>query len=195
MKIYTPSQFAEIKRNAPRCIFPKHCKDGTISYMVRVSTMMGDKKTLITTKDAEEAKQVLADYLNKRYELVPQTAEDTADITKILQEATITEEMNEYLTSMPPHEITGERTILAVREDGSYFSISPEVQTEYLRRLYPSQPSEASQSETQSETQSEQPQEEPMCDPFASVFGSGKSIEELMKEIGDVTGTQQQSQG
>lgn len=188
MKIYTPSQFAEIKRNAPRCIFPKHCKDGTISYMVRVSTMMGDKKTLITTKDIEEAKQVLTDHINKRYELVPQTQEDTVSIAKIMQEVTITDEMQDYLANMPPHEVTGERAILAIRVDGTYFSISPEAQTEYLRRLY---------TFSDPEPPAEQPreQEEFASDPFSSAFNSGKSIEELMKEIGDVTSTQQQSQG
>lgn len=130
---YTKEQFEQVKQRCPKCIFPRHLKDGSISFMVRVTTMMGDKRTLITTADLREAKQVLADFQAKR---APEARKET-NALDILDEITIPTDIYDYLSELPPHEITAEGYLFmpTARGDG-YVEISPAMQSEFLRRQF-----------------------------------------------------------
>lgn len=133
---YTSAQFQQIKARSPKCIYPKHCKDGTISYMVRVTTYGDNKLTLITTRDIVEAMNTINEYNKKKAERRNASSlQSVESILGIMEQVFIPDNINEYLSSLPPHEITATSPIIISLDDGKTLtSISPEIQAEFLRR-------------------------------------------------------------
>lgn len=179
-RYYSDEQLERIKRSLPRCVYLRESKKGLLSFLVRITLANGQKRTIGTFSTIPDAKAALDQYYGaqKLREVVDSSEILTVeDILGNASQATlpVPEDITEYLSSLPPHEIT----LHDVMRMPSGAVISPAFLAAYLATLVT--PSEPMYSFTESITQQE---EHPDSEITNSAFGPiGKSIEDLMKEI------------
>ena len=179
-RYYSDEQLERIKRALPRCVYLRESKKGLLSFLVRITLANGQKKTIGTFSTIPDAKAALDQYYGaQKLRAVVDSSEilTVEDILGTASQATlpVPEDITEYLSSLPPHEIT----LHDVMRMPSGAVISPAFIAAYLATLVT--PAEPTYSFTESLTQQE---EHPDSEITNSVFGpANKSIEDLMKEI------------
>lgn len=116
------------------------------------------------------------------------------------------------LADVPTHELSSDTPYQSMREDGTPIYIPKKIVAEFLelyfnesedlaKILATGRKGNRAQEIVQIYEEEEAQQralgldDDPISSSFGNSFNSGKSIEELIEEIGDVTSTQQQSQG
>ena len=179
-RYYSDEQLERIKRALPRCVYLRESKKGLLSFLVRITLANGQKKTIGTFSTIPDAKAALDQYYGTQKLRAVVDSSDILTVEDILGNASqatlpVPEDITEYLSSLPPHEIT----LHDVMRMPSGAVISPAFIAAYLATLVA--PPEPTYSFTESLTQ---PDEHPDSEITGSAFGlMGKSIEDLMREI------------
>lgn len=179
-RYYSDEQIERIKRALPRCVYLRESKKGLLSFLVRITLANGQKKTIGTFSTIPDAKAALDQYYGAQKLRAVVDSSEVLTVEDILGNASqatlpVPEDITEYLSSLPPHEIT----LHDVMRMPSGAVISPAFVSAYLATLVT--PSEPAYSFTESITQQDEHTDSEITN---SAFGpTDKSIEELMKEI------------
>lgn len=127
---YTQAEIAKIKASLPRGITLRISRKGLPTFLVRVSTVTGDRYTIGTFGKLSEAKQALADY---RARTIARQVQSAQSIIEESHHEAIPTMVRKYLDSLPPHEVTTDCEIIMTLDSGAYYTIPVSMVRQYIR--------------------------------------------------------------